>query len=1038
VTPRLLTAPTFPQLEIRLFEDLAAACAADPFAPKWVVVPNATLANHLRARLAGGGARGALVGVRVANLPKLAERLAGAFVGKATRRWGAVHDLALEELVAGLPKSSPLAPLRRIPGGAGLLHDTFADLAHGGFGIEDPEKVRELAKNAEFEPREQATLRLFADFVELLDRRGIPWDPLVLQELAGKLEDADEAAVAAALGAQEGQGPRVFVHGFYEWLDVNLGWLAALAVKVPTAIYYPWLKRGKDAHPAYAFGAEIVEELGRRFTFLETEEVAGEMGGPGQFFVRTFPDGKVEGPPAFLTWQRAAGVRAGAISAAVRAGAWLDEGLAPEEILVTAPNDEEYGHALRAVFREFGIPLRVSDLPAGPAPPDDALRTLARIWEEKAPAERVLALLRSGPLPPVAEGVDLDAFEAKARELGIWGGAAWRAFLDAKGDNAPAPAERRLIEGILAFAEDARAASEEVPAKEALAVFERMAGGWLADPSGLDGFLGDVRDAAKGAKDLRLELREWTALLAGEASGRTLRDAPSRSVLFAPVMRARGLAAKAVVFLGLASGEMPRRVEDNPLLSDAACRRIALAAAQIGHRLPMKSHVPEEMLLLFHLVNTSAERLHWVVPETDATGRAVAPTPWVQRYLQRWEACGEKLFKDHIPPSTKLQAEWLARLDPARGSWLPPSLALYLDPKLAATARGEGAEERLSSSIARRGVEPDWSGATGGRFAGDRLRVTRVGRLAECPFRFRCEVLEELVPLGTLTPAHELDPRIRGTWLHFVLEAAIRPGLGKKKLPEIAEETLARGEAGLARLAREVAAKDAGLKFALGLIPPVFREGEVRRVADAAARYFEWAKGQAGVPQEVEAKAEGEWPGRPGLRISGKIDQVEKEAGGEVVVDFKSGKMLKAAPYKHAVRLGWHVQASLYPWLRGGAEFRYLYLGDDEAKVGEAKGAPLAGALLAELAPFLDEGFYPPTSTQTVAALCGAPDKDVPGCAFCEMASVCRKFEPGHAARHAKLLVERAPQRAATLRGPTPEQAAGLRRPRRAAREGST
>ena len=147
-------------------------------------------------------------------------------------------------------------------------------------------------------------------------------------------------------------------------------------------------------------------------------------------------------------------------------------------------------------------------------------------------------------------------------------------------------------------------------------------------------------------------------------------------------------------------------------------------------------------------------------------------------------------------------------------------------------------------------------------------------------------------------------------------------------------------------------------------------------------------------------------------------------------MDFKSGKHPDWRPYSTAARLGWNIQATLYPWLHGGkgAEFRYLYLGDEEAQAGESAGAPTAEGLLAELAPFLEKGFYPPTSLQTVAALGRLPEKDVPGCAFCELASVCRRFETGHAARHAKLLEEHAPKRSATIRGMGAVSAKGRKR----------
>ncbi|MCC7518083.1 MAG: PD-(D/E)XK nuclease family protein [Verrucomicrobiae bacterium] len=1015
--PRLLTAPTFPQLEHRLLGDLAEAVARDAFAPKWTIVPNATLANHLRGRFASLSSR-TLGGVRVANLPLFAARLAEALLDEVPVRWRTLHELVLEERVAKLERDSPLAPLRRILRGASLLRDTFADLAHGGFGLEDLGKVRDLAQDSGFEERERAVLRLFADFAEDLGKRGIAWSPMTLQKLQAKIEEASEGEVAAALGAQAGQEATVFVHGFYEWLDVNLGWLAALAAKTPVRIYYPWRREVKGPHPAYAFAADIVEELERRFAFLETEKIEDAPGAAAKFFLDTFPEGKIAAPPEFFTWQRAAGPRAEAISAAVRVRSWIEEGLPPEEILVTAPVAEGYGDVLRTVFGEFGIPLRVTDLPAGVEPLDEALRHLARLWEEKAPAERVLALLRAGRRPPAAQGVDVDVFEKKVRALGIWGGAAWRAFAERSGEGAPSPAERRLLEAILGFAEDSRAPSAELSAGEARDVFARMAKDWLADRAALEGLLADTTAAAEGAKGLRLELREWATLLAGEAAEKTLRDPPSRSALFAPVMRARGITARGVVFLGLAAGAMPRRVEDHPFLSDAAWRRIARAAEQIGHRLPIKARVPDEMLLLFHLVNTSAERVHWVVPETDATGRAVAPTPWVPRYLHSWKNREPALFKERIPPSARLQADHLAKLDAEKGGWLPPAFALYLDPDLAEKLRGDGEDRRLAAAMAWRGIARNRSGGLDEPFSGDRLHVTNLGRLAECPFRFLCEKLEGLTPIEPLAAASALDPLRRGTWIHLLLEAFLRPHLGTKKLSEIAAEFLERDDAFLLREAAAVAQGNSELGFAYGLLPPVFRDGEARAVVEKARRYFRWASTRDGVPQAIEFEVEKEWPGRGGLRIVGKIDQIEQEPGGEAIVDFKSGKLPERGSYATALRLGWNVQASLYPWLRGGApsEFRYVYLGEDEVKLGEAGGAPSAETLLAELKSFLDEGFYPPTSIETVAALAQLPEKDVPGCAFCKLASVCRKFEAEHAARHAALLDRDAPRRAAAIR----------------------
>lgn len=1016
MNPRLLLAPTFPQLERRFLADLTEACAEAPFAPKWVIVPNATLANHLRARLAHAADARALAGVRVANLPVFTARLGEGLGVGVTARWGILHDLLLEEIVAGLPKDSPLARLREISGGGRFLRDSFSDLANGGFGLANLDRVCELAGDREFafEPREREVLRLFVRFVEILAKREISWGPLVLQGLKEKIEGASSEKIAEALAAREGQTPQVFVYGFYEWLDVHLGWLTVLAEKVLSRIYYPRGKMEGEAQPAYAFAEEMIETLRHRFSSLDSEEIEGDPGVCGRFFLKNFS----ETPPAGLTWQRACGLRAEAISAALRIRGWLEEGLPPEEILVTAPRAEGYGEALRAVFREFGIPLRVSDLPAGMTPADEALRFLARIWEEKAPAEWVFALLRAAPLPPAAKGVDVDVFEAKARKLGIWGGETWRAFAERQGANAPSPEEKRLIEAIGVLSEDRRASTEEMSIEAAREIFERMAREWLAEASGMKDLLEGLRRMARVSPGLRLELREWAALLAGEVAPRTLRDPPSRSVLFAPMMRARGLTAKGLVFLGLAAGEMPRRMEDHPLLSEAARGRIARAAEQIGHRLPMATRVTEEMRLLFQLLNTAAERVHWVVPETDATGRAVAPTPWVQRFLRRWEKSDATAQSDRLPPSAKLQAVWLLARDETLGSALPPSFARYLDPALADSACEDEDGQRLAASVERRGRRLEWSGAIGERFAAEKLRATQLERLAECPFRFWCEEIEGIDSLDVLAPAYALAPMPHGTFVHAILEGAVRPHLEKKKLSEIAEEMLAREGAQLFALAEKIAQQRNDVSDALALLPKAFRDAEVRDAVELVSRYFRWAILNAGEarPMQVEVPVEKCRSGRP--RISGKIDQIDQTPDGKVILDFKSGKRPKGKRYSVAVRLGWSAQAALYPWMLGEEEarFQYLYLGGDEIEAGEAEDAPSAEALLADLDLFLEKGFYPATSIQTVAAMGRMIEKDVPGCDFCRLASVCRKFEAGRVARQARLLDEHAPKRAEAFR----------------------
>src|SRR5437660_1188181 len=94
----LITAPLFPLLEQRLLSDLRRASERQSPAPQWAVVPTATLANHLRVRLARDARQGVFANVRVVNLSRFAQRLGQTLTGRDTPAWGPTLDLMLFEL----------------------------------------------------------------------------------------------------------------------------------------------------------------------------------------------------------------------------------------------------------------------------------------------------------------------------------------------------------------------------------------------------------------------------------------------------------------------------------------------------------------------------------------------------------------------------------------------------------------------------------------------------------------------------------------------------------------------------------------------------------------------------------------------------------------------------------------------------------------------------------------------------------------------------------------------------------------------------
>ena len=689
--------------------------------------------------------------VRVVNLPRFAQQLNLTLTGRDTPPWSIVLDLMLFELVDALPAKSPLANLKEISGGAALLQEAFTDLAEGGFGAQELTKLEELAAESGLASREQELLRLYARWCVLVRKRDVAWGPLSLQMLPEGIESATDEQLAVALCTERGQKPQVLVYGFYDWIDVNLGWLAPLAQRASMIVYYPWISRNGKVHPAFSFADSVLAHLRGRLSFDGEEDISTPAREPAAFFLTTFPEGEIGGAaPSFLTCQRAAGVRAEAISAALRVRHWMDEEkIDASDILVVAPQAENCVEAVQDIFGSFAIPLRVADVPAGPTPEGETLRMLARIWEEQAPAEWVLALLRACPDIPTANGLNIEHFERKVRELGVWGGTAWREALNRKEFKAEDEEKGRrqiqfdeveiaFIKRLLTFVtEESSVPPSHLPVDDALKILREFHEGWINSPTLLEPLIRAVEETAAHAPKLKIELRQWTRLLAECGGTHTLRDPLDCAVLFTPLMRARGLTPRAVVILGLAAGQFPHRVEDDPLLSERASAKLARWAEDLGHRFPVKARATEEMQLLFFLLNTAAECVHWVVPETDAQGKAVAPTPWVQRYLQRWNA-GKREATKPAPLERRIarapfdQAVYLAGLDPKRGSLLPPALGMFAAPKLASV------EPFLVDSIAKRGRDKAWSGCIGMRpsLAGNKAGVTALEGLARCPYRF--------------------------------------------------------------------------------------------------------------------------------------------------------------------------------------------------------------------------------------------------------------------------------------------------------------
>lgn len=1046
---KLVLRPSFPDLLDSLYQHIEILCDGDPLGPKWVLVPTSTLANHLRRWLGQRAKSSVFAGVRIAPVATFLRRL-GNREGVRSSRWGANQDLLLFELVEELPRKSTLARLQNMPGGHRLLSPTFLDLADAGFGPEQGELLSELAEESDLVPAERETLRLYRQWILSLQSRQIGWDPLLHQQIPNWIREADDSSLLSVLACEENQTPEVLVYGFYDFTDVNTEIIVALSHRISVTLFYPFLKRGQEVHPAFSFGEMILEDLKIRLgtRLIGTEVEGDEPDGVTEvskyestrYFGSTFPEGNVPSQPAFLTFQRAAGIRAELTAAAVQIRQWMDDladPTAPDAIMVVAPRAEVYLRWIGDVFAAFGIPLRIIDVPLGPTPNSHPVQMLARIWEDRAPAEWVLAYLRECPDIPAALDVNLEEFERKVRQVKLWGGPSWQLILEVDPDqpnlaerNLPHfnPPERALVREIVSlWCEDAGSLGRSFNPSEAGAILERIRAKWLTEPSLLDPLMEALEVLGSFRPELLLKeslLRELLRQVVGPEIGSDSFD--QRGVLFLPLMRARGVTSKRLVILGLASGSLPWAILEDPLLSDLARGRLSAKARLVGHRIPIKSRLTEELCLLFFLFNTSAQSVHWVVPESDDGGRSVSPTPWVQRYLQRWKGPTEDAqLHQRIPCGPVQQAEYLWALDRGTGSFLPPSFLVFVRPDMAEILTDGTPYGSLLRAINSRRQDICWNGHIPGAslptegVENQRIRVTDLELLSKCPYRYYAERFVEWTPLVPLELAEEMHPMDWGAVVHLSLEELIKPHPGQgATVKEIAVSLL---ETGAGNLNQRVRALTSRFPITLGMLPPVFRQAAVEKLVSILTAYFEevvQGRCSGDLPIELEFKKRVPFPGLGELLISGRIDRIDRQGGHLHIYDYKSGRA-PSLNLEREVFLGYRIQPILYPWIvsgelqsTGGDLFSYIFLGDSPPREKLVDRPSDVEAFLGPIGEILKRGIFLPTPTETMelAGVTGASP-----CQFCRYESLCRRFDRGAHHRYLRFLRKKLPFRLQAL-----------------------
>ncbi len=920
--------------------------------PVRLIVPSSLQAEAVKQRLAQTGGS---LGVTV----QLFHDLYRASLDAATVPYTELPEPVQFRLLQAVVAETPLhhyAPIARTPGFINLLQSRLAELKAGHI---SPDQLRTAAAQLGNEPRLTELAELYAAYQRRLtanhwtDRAGLGW--LALEALTGPT------------GQNIFTANHIFVDGFDNFTATQLKMLAALAGPAARLVI---TLTGDPTGPARALARRRFNQTRQQLETalgvtaaplpltLKTTRPAGLERLERHLFEPVAEPGPADGDVTLLE----AADRPAEVRAALR---WLkarivQEGLAPGETALLARQISPYRTAIRQIGAEFGLPLRLVDgLPLNRNPLVAALLNLLRLAlpDEADPAQpalpyrAVLSAWRSpffdwaGPQTTELSGEDARRLAALARRQQVLGGLdQWQtAFaavvVSATGQKELGLSADEVITLRYKFDHFVRRLTPP-PAAASLLAFTA----WLEDLLGPDPqvepaparslrVIARLREAPESADNLAALQQLITLLRALVWAEQLLTPTPAvtyarfveeltglletafyvppaertpAAILVADVAQARGLSLGAVAVLGLAEGEFPATLHEEPLLPEADRTRLinlglpltsALESAEAEYFYEAVSR-PRRKLLLTRprLADNGAE---WLAsPFWEATRRVLTLQP---ETLPQAEA--PPLAQTASWPELRLALSQARAPDPA-GTWLAaadPPARHTLDIAETALAQRRGRPGEYNGQLAR----------LAGQFAADFgpgyvWSASQLESYLTCPFMFFTSRGLGVEPRAE--PATGLDAAQLGRIYHQLFEEVYR----RAAKPAEAATLLAALETGAGPLLDQAPAVEGFRATAW------WQQTRQTIVANVRASLLKFAAAEDGfVPVAFEAKFGFETrfavpvaAGEP-FYLRGFIDRIDRnEAGQFRIVDYKTGG--PAAFGKNALHRHHKLQLPLY------------------------------------------------------------------------------------------------------------------------------
>jgi ATP-dependent helicase/nuclease subunit B len=495
--------------------------------------------------------------------------------------------------------------------------------------------------------------------------------------------------------------------------------------------------------------------------------------------------------------------------------------------------------------------------------------------------------------------------------------------------------------------------------------------------------------------------------------------ADREALLVADVTQARGVVYDAVAVLGLAEGEFPTALSEDPFLRDADRRRLR---DEFGLEVDL-STASAEGAYFYEAITRAYRSLLLTRPRIADNGAPWQASPYWDEVKRRVAVEPVKLSSTHAVPPTQA-ASWPELLRTcgaysgvdahtgvrARTAAAPHGAALWAWASALDADRLAGLASAASVLAHRTGDTPtpydgglaQWSGTFAERFGPQHTwSASRLESYRACPFFFYVGSVLRLEPRAV--PAEGLDARQTGNLYHHILE-------GVYKAPAVDDPTdlaqLLAALPGVATPLLDAAPRQEGFRETAWWDQT--RDEIIEDVRDSlralnqlrgeyAPASYEQAFGLKGQPPLVVCDAET----GDELRVRGYIDRVDRAPDGRVrIIDYKTGgysgftarafregKKLQLALYACAAQslgLGevadgyyWHVRQSAWH-LEHAQSASWFSL----ARVGPQKVIDTALAYSWQAVRAVRAGEFAPKAPED-----GCPD-------YCPAAGFCWHYEP--------------------------------------------